>query len=109
RERGGACLSESYGGTLAKLEWRCGRGHVWRATPNTILSGCWCPKCRLRISDVEEMRAIARERGGDCISPEYVNVHTNLRWRCMQVHEWDATPGHVIHSNSWCPECAGKI
>jgi hypothetical protein len=32
-------------------------------------------------------------------------MSTPLRWRCAAGHEWEATAGHVIHSESWCPFC----
>lgn len=45
--RGGRCLAEAYAGDLnERLEWACGLGHVFRATPLTVLhAGHWCPQC----------------------------------------------------------------
>lgn len=46
--RGGECLSESMepGAVYQKLQWRCHEGHVFEATPFTILkAGHWCPRC----------------------------------------------------------------
>jgi hypothetical protein len=108
RERGGFCLSPAYGGSLGKLEWQCDRGHRFWSTPNTVKGGSWCPRCRLGIASIEEMQAIARERGGACLSKEYVNQSTKLRWRCAVGHEWEASPAHVKKSGSWCPRCAGR-
>jgi hypothetical protein len=106
RERGGECLSPVYDGSLVKLTWSCDQGHTWSATPNTILGGSWCPQCRLGMGSIEEMQEIARDRGGECLSPRYVNKSTKLRWRCAQGHEWEAIPGHVKRG-SWCPSCVG--
>jgi hypothetical protein len=106
RDRGGACLSRRYDGLLVKLRWRCRRRHEWDATPNTILSGSWCPRCNLGMPDIDDLRALARERGGACLSNEYVNKSTKLHWRCALGHEWEASPGHV-RRGSWCPTCAG--
>jgi hypothetical protein len=36
---------------------------------------------------IEEMRRIARERGGSCLSTEYVNAMGKLKWRCKVGHE----------------------
>lgn len=108
RDRGGECLSASYGGSLVKLLWACERGHTWRATPNTIKGGCWCPKCGLGMGDIDEMRRIARERRGECLSEKYLNRNTKLQWRCANGHEWLAIPGHVKRG-SWCPVCAGHV
>jgi hypothetical protein len=30
------------------LKWKCARGHVWEAPPDSIQSGRWCPQCRGR-------------------------------------------------------------
>lgn len=36
------------------------------------------------------MRTIARERGGRCVSTEYVNASTRLEWECHIGHRWFA-------------------
>lgn len=108
-ERGGECLSQEYGGTLTKLRWRCGLGHEWDTTPNTILGGSWCRRCGLGQLDIESMHKAARANGGECLSATYTNKDTKLEWRCAEGHTWSATPGHVLNSGSWCPRCAGKI
>ncbi|MCL2299001.1 MAG: NAD(P)-dependent oxidoreductase, partial [Firmicutes bacterium] len=44
--RGGALVSESYGGDpYAPLQWRCAHGHVFDMSPNLALrGGHWCPE-----------------------------------------------------------------
>ena len=46
--RGGECLAEGMaaGDLYTRLRWRCAFGHVFEATPNTVLKGGhWCPDC----------------------------------------------------------------
>lgn len=46
--RGGRCLSESMeiGDLETPLEWECGFGHCFLATPRIVLKGGhWCPQC----------------------------------------------------------------
>lgn len=106
KERGGSCLSESYRGVGVKLEWKCREGHAWLSTPNAILGGRWCPKCAgVKPLSIEEMRALANERGGECLSQEYVNGRSKLHWRCGKGHEWSAVPSNVVQG-AWCPVCA---
>lgn len=48
RFRGGRCLSETMeqGDLSTSLEWECGAGHRFKATPTTVLlGGHWCPEC----------------------------------------------------------------
>ncbi len=54
---------------------------------------------------IEEMRSIAEERGGKCLSNFYVNSQTKLLWECLKGHQWEATP-NGIKSGTWCPYCA---
>jgi len=56
---------------------------------------------------IEDMQALAEERGGKCLSENYVNPHTKLEWKCEKGHVWFATPNNVKRG-SWCPEC-GKL
>ncbi len=57
---------------------------------------------------IEEFQAIASEHGGKCLSKNYVNSETKLKFECDKGHRWTATPPHIKHSKSWCPTCFGK-
>lgn len=105
--RGGECLSPSYLNSQSKLLWRCNKGHEWLSIPNNIHKGSWCPYCYGNVlSDIEPLRKIAKDHGGECLSAEYVNSHTKLKWRCAEGHEWEASPTN-IRQGQWCRRCAG--
>jgi hypothetical protein len=105
RDRGGECLSQTYVNNRTKLTWRCAKGHRWDAIPNSIRRGSWCPTCAGRYRTIATMIALAKERGGTCLSSRFVGVFGKLRWRCAEAHEWDATPV-TIESGSWCQQCS---
>ena len=120
-QRGGKCLSQVYVNHETLMRWRCARGHTWEAKPRQIrpyserAPGSWCPTCAAEASrlSIEQMQAVARERGGECLSAEYIDSRTALRWRCSEGHEWMARPNHVRahgrrQQGSWCPRCAGR-
>jgi hypothetical protein len=56
-----------------------------------------------------EMQEIANVRGGRCLSREYVNTMSKLRWQCAEGHEWTALPNNIKSHGSWCPVCAGVV
>jgi len=112
-ERGGECLSNEYEGHQIKLLWRCSRGHEWLTTPSLIKQGKWCPQCyaerygrSLIKYAIEDMRSMAAQRGGECLSSEYINSTTKLLWRCKHGHEFYAHSASV-RSGRWCKKCAG--
>ena len=44
--RGGQCLAEVWNGPYAPVLWRCHDGHIFPATPYTVMgAGHWCPHC----------------------------------------------------------------
>ena len=116
---GGECLSTRYLDTKTKLRWRCVKGHEWFALPWNVRRGHWCEICgnerqgRAKAHTIELMRQVADSKGGQCLSPNYRNNTTSLRWRCGHGHEWNAAPGSIVGSKgrkgSWCPVCAGKL
>lgn len=110
KTRGGECLSIEYRNLNGKLSWRCAEGHEWKATGNDVKnSSSWCPVCAgVKKPDLEAMHEIARNHGGECLSHEYINNKTNLRWRCAKGHEWAAALGTIRNNGTWCPYCAGK-
>jgi hypothetical protein len=111
--RGGLLVSKSYVDAKTKLEWQCAKSHVWRAVPGSIKLGYWCPHCagnRIWGNPLKELKQIARERGGECLSDTYVNSHSKMKWRCRIGHTWYTTAGNIRGNankkGTWCPECA---
>jgi len=108
KARHGFCISEKYNHVGNKLIWKCSNGHTWLATPYKIDGGTWCPYCAGNIpSTLKEMKEIAQKRGGECLSYEYFNSATKLKWQCSKGHTWEAKPTH-IKNGSWCPRCRGR-
>lgn len=108
-KKGGKCLSKKYIRGTEKLTWQCVEGHIWRATATNVKNkNRWCPKCaKNTLLTIDDMRMIAKERGGQCLSGEYVNNETKLKWQCANGHEWEAIPS-AIKRGSWCGVCIGK-
>ncbi|QQS61536.1 MAG: hypothetical protein IPN70_01215 [Candidatus Moraniibacteriota bacterium] len=108
-KNGGKCLSKYYLGIFIPLLWKCKKGHQWEAPPTQIKQGYWCPKCSSRpVLGIQDMRAIALSRGGKCLSAQYLDARTKLRWQCAEGHIWETTPGS-IRGGHWCPKCSNKI
>ena len=108
RKKNGKCLSEKYISTHSKLLWECEKGHQWEARPSGIKRGAWCPTCSGNTKlTIEDMQNIASEKGGKCLSEEYVNVDTKLLWECKEGHQWETIP-YLIRTGSWCPKCGNK-
>lgn len=112
RERGGECLTEEVMSSVdRRWRWRCAAGHEWNAAARNIKDGHWCRRCwkPKPTFSIEDMRRVARERGGECLSAEYRGPRTKLRWRCREGHTWLAVPQNVRNLGNWCPVCAGTL
>jgi len=107
KSKGGECLSSEYKGSKNKLKFRCKREHEFETTPTNVKNNdSWCPTCEEKEElTLKEFQDIAKERGGECLSTEYINIRTKLRFRCKKGHEFEATPNDVKHKDSWCPIC----
>ncbi|MEB2492862.1 hypothetical protein SOP93_16985 [Peribacillus frigoritolerans] len=104
-EKEGKCLSNKYINQITKLPFKCKEGHIFESTPSSILRGTWCPYCAGKHKySIEKMHKIAKNYGGKCLSSNYTNVFTKLKWSCSNGHEFEAIPKHVINGH-WCPNC----
>jgi hypothetical protein len=54
---------------------------------------------------LEELQKIAESHGGKCLSKDYINMRTKLKWQCKMNHVWKATP-YPIKKGTWCPTCS---
>ncbi|MBI2069552.1 MAG: hypothetical protein HYT79_03040 [Elusimicrobia bacterium] len=104
--RGGYCLSDQYVNNQTPLLWQCRQGHQWRAKPHGIARGHWCLICSgHKTKTIQDMRTLARLKGGACLSRIYSNNHTPLKWRCGEGHVFFHRPNDVAQGGLWCSRC----
>lgn len=109
-ERKGKCLSLNYKNANSKLEWECSEGHKWAARANHVKRGSWCRICRMaegtkkRSLSIDNMKQLAIEFNGKCLSIEYINTKSKLNWECDKGHQFEKTPAEV-KKDHWCPNC----
>lgn len=133
KEHGGRCLSKKYVDSVTCLEWECKCGITWEATPRSIKRGVWCPGCTLNKKSspikkkrnlprknkrsssgerkkvlkelaLKQMQQMAKEHDGKCLSTEYINSKTKLKWQCSEGHIWEAAPS-IVRKGTWCHIC----
>ena len=108
RKKNGRVISKKWCGTQAPQEIRCEIcGHIWFAIPADLLRNdrpTWCSKCagNLRLS-IDDCDLIASFWGGKCITRNYKNNHSKMRWQCDCTHIWSASYKEV--SRRWCMQC----
>src|SRR3989339_40728 len=95
-----------------KVWWRCVKGHSWQATIyNKAKNKSGCPICarnNSRKHSIEEIQAIAKKRGGKCLSNIYTNCRCKIKLRCKEGHIWETRGDSILYTNKWCPVCAKK-
>ena len=107
--RGGKCLSDSYVNNRTPLLWECKDGHRWQAGGGNIRAGKWCLICAgLGKPSMGDIQHLAQQRGGKCLSRNYANNRTPLRWECIEGHKWKAVWSSV-QMGTWCPECSAGL
>lgn len=107
--RGGKCLSTEYIANKLPLIWECDNGHIWESSLNDAVNkNTWCVRCNkeLRIKKYyDECTNHATSKGGKCLSDEYIDMHTKMKWSCHKGHIWDAKFNDIKNCGHWCPSC----
>ncbi len=49
KKRGENCLLKKYIDNKTNLLWQCSKEHIWKAKPNYVKYGTWCPYCARKI------------------------------------------------------------
>jgi hypothetical protein len=104
QSKGGLCLSSDYNGGKLLL-WQCEKAHQWEAPATSILKGRWCSFCAGYKIHIEWILQRAKEKEGVCLSTEYINNTTLLRFKCKFGHTFN-TSAHSLRAGSWCHTCA---
>jgi len=104
-ERGGTCLSNEYINKNTKMKVQCEKGHIWEANFGTIYyQKYWCPYCEKEFR-FQKVKKYIEEKGGKCLSNEYINNYTKVRVQCEKGHIWEVKPNSLINKKNWCRMC----
>lgn len=108
KEKGGECLSQQYINRNFKLEFKCKEGHIWKANPQDIKAGSWCPTCNGGVKKIttEYCKNLVESKGGKLLS-EYKSYKHHLLVECAKGHQWNILLGS-LNAGCWCPFCFGR-
>lgn len=112
KSKKGSLLANSYIGMAKQYQWKCSKGHVWRASADSVVCGSsWCIVCAgLKLErPLEDLKKLAIGRGGKCLSNEYINAQTKMLFKCKNVGHppWWSEPNN-IKSGKWCFKCSSN-
>ncbi len=112
-------------GSHVKYRWKCPLGHVWEASPNSLINGRRCPTCA-KNSIGDRVRKASVRRSGSLYDaqpdlrsqwdPENtLTMHdvsagsnTKVKWICSYNHKWEATVNNRVALGSGCPYCTNQ-
>jgi hypothetical protein len=115
KKQNGQCLTPP--DTLIKkhtyLLWKCDdETHpAWESLYHGIVElKTWCPRCAGKYTSeeyLEKAKLMAIEKGGQCLSAEYVDQRTPMLWTCDNPEHpsWSATYDAIANKNNWCKCC----
>jgi hypothetical protein len=132
QSNGGECLSQTYNTVLDYYECRCKAGHEWETQGRKVFGGSWCIDCffesrrgsvlpeaqkqkssATKISrsgyTIEDLHAVAIERGGECLSRSWSGFNAMYSFRCKCGWEWTTSATSVLGKRkSWCRSCSAR-
>ena len=99
-------------------------GHKWqrKIAARTTGQKAGCPKCAGKLQKIgsnnvktknnikrskyriEDLHEFAKRKNGKCLSNEYENNYSNIKWKCEYGHIFNMSWGEAIRLNSWCPK-----
>ncbi len=105
--KNGKCLAIKYVNSVTPVRWECSEGHTWLQATGIVKSGHWCPHCYGNAKHtIEFCQEVAEERGGKCLSTEYINTDELMLWECKEKHQWYARFNNIKNQKQWCPTCS---
>ncbi len=118
-KNGSVTPKEILAGTLKKVWWLCEKGHVWRASVSSRVSGRGCPVCAGKTVLAGENDLLSgfpvvaaqwdREKNKPLTAAD-VTPYSNriFWWRCEQGHSFRMAVSARTAQNCGCPYCANR-
>lgn len=109
------CISTEYKNKESPMKWKCtveDCQHIWQTRFGCIKNaGNGCPACNGKIRFTLEYVKnwiVEHDRKLECLSEEYVNITTPLRWRCLMEdcgNVWDSPFKLIKALKHGCMDC----
>jgi hypothetical protein len=102
-------------GSREKMNWRCERGHEYRAPINRRSSGTGCPVCDNKevMTGFNDLATtfplIATEANGWDPRTLVAGSNKKVEWKCADGHEWKAVVNSRTSGKRGCPYCSGNL
>ena len=104
-------------GTSRLVWWKCDKGHSWKASVASRVSGRKCPVCTGRkvvkgfndLTTINPLLAEEWDTEKNSENPDSVTSGSSRKfwWKCSKGHNWKATVAGRM-SGTGCPYCVGK-
>ena len=108
-EKGGKLLSKEYFDKDTKMKIQCDKGHIWEANFGTIYyAKYWCPQCKEEKRKefyFKILKEYVKSKGGKCLSNDYINNYTKMKFQCNKGHIWETKSGNLVNKGNWCSMC----
>lgn len=92
-----------------KAWWKCPLSHSYQATIyNRTKNKSGCPHCQrinARKYTIEFFQDFAKERGGKCLSTEYISSRRKIKMVCKNGHKWETRADNILYDKKWCSLC----
>lgn len=108
KNKGGILITD-YKNNSSKIKIKCDKGHIWDTTFHNLKDqGQWCPHCARNAKfDINYVKKFICEKGGECLSDEYINSKSKLKFKCKNGHVWESR-FDSIRQGKWCPRCSKR-
>lgn len=106
---GGECLSSEFKKLTHKYKFRCSQGHEFESIWNSMrVRKSWCKICSMENNlttkySISDLVHYARQKGGECLSTEYLKYHDKYEFRCKRGHYFKKSWKSLNNDKTWCP------
>lgn len=70
-----------------------------------VIHGSWCAQCYGNVrKSLNDLKKVAKSRGGKCLSTKYISGHRQIDWECRQGHYFSLN-WNKVQQGGWCPTC----
>lgn len=109
-----ALATQLVAGSNKIVDWRCSRGHTWKAAASKRLSGQGCPFCGNRrvLKGFNDLATVNPNLAAQLVDETVGSQVTagskkTVAWRCDRSHEWEAKVGERSQGTG-CPYCTNR-